>query len=335
MNLVTKRLGLVLAGVVGVGAIASLAIGASFALFTASGPAQSQTFAAGTVFFSSGTGQGANSTLVTENLGGLAPGDIYCGNGGLGNAGTPGLDCTDIAGLIQGWPGNGPNNFGQGGYYQVNYGGSLPGFVGLSVKITSTSACNANGTAPVGASANIAALCATNLGLPFSQMIGTEPIWNGTSANDHIGSTVLMASNTAGPNSFTELNPSAHNAAVCTDYNSGAQQNTCTWSTGATPDMFAYVGGGTYVSPWTSGDSEPLYLIVAIPPNEQPGTTTNNPAPFTNQTQGSGISLTLNATAVQAAHNLTCTSTTTPYPVTATGVSSCPAGTTASVTSWS
>ncbi|MGC1910016.1 MAG: hypothetical protein WA809_10520 [Candidatus Dormiibacterota bacterium] len=49
MNLFTKRFGLVLAGVVGVGAIASLAIGASFALFSNTSAISPITFSAGTV----------------------------------------------------------------------------------------------------------------------------------------------------------------------------------------------------------------------------------------------------------------------------------------------
>lgn len=49
MNLLTKRLGLVLAGLLGIGAIASLAIGASYALFSSTPGSQQTQFTAGTV----------------------------------------------------------------------------------------------------------------------------------------------------------------------------------------------------------------------------------------------------------------------------------------------
>ncbi len=68
MNLFTKRFGLVLAGVVGVGAIAALAIGASFALFSATSAGASQTFTAGTVSLNS-------PTTGTCTVGNLEPGD--------------------------------------------------------------------------------------------------------------------------------------------------------------------------------------------------------------------------------------------------------------------
>jgi predicted ribosomally synthesized peptide with SipW-like signal peptide len=70
MNLFTKRLGLVLAGVVGVGAIAALAIGASFALFNAQLTAPPQTFTAGTVSLYAPT-----SATCTTNVGNMEPGD--------------------------------------------------------------------------------------------------------------------------------------------------------------------------------------------------------------------------------------------------------------------
>lgn len=87
MNLFTKRFGLVLGGVVGVGAIAALAIGASFALFSATSAGANQTFTAGTVSLNSPT----TGTCTVSNL---EPGDT-------GNC-----------------------NF------TVNYGGSLPAYIG-------------------------------------------------------------------------------------------------------------------------------------------------------------------------------------------------------------
>ena len=70
MNLFTKRFGLVLAGVVGVGAVAALAIGASFALFTAQTSTGPQTFTAGSVSFN-GTSFGSCSTDIAS----MEPGD--------------------------------------------------------------------------------------------------------------------------------------------------------------------------------------------------------------------------------------------------------------------
>ena len=68
MNLRIKRAALLGAAVIGTGAIASLATGASFALFSATGNAQSNTFAAGTVSLGS-------ATSVPIDLGNMAPGD--------------------------------------------------------------------------------------------------------------------------------------------------------------------------------------------------------------------------------------------------------------------
>ncbi|HUY08033.1 MAG TPA: hypothetical protein VMW80_01070 [Candidatus Dormibacteraeota bacterium] len=68
MNLATKRFGLVLAGVVGVGAIAAMAMGASFALFTSSATGISDTVTAGTVTLS-------NSASTSCTFTNIAPGD--------------------------------------------------------------------------------------------------------------------------------------------------------------------------------------------------------------------------------------------------------------------
>jgi hypothetical protein len=71
MNLFTKRIGLLFAAVVGVGAIAALSIGASFSLFTATQPGASQTFTAGTVSLNSP--QTATCTTTVTNM---EPGDV-------------------------------------------------------------------------------------------------------------------------------------------------------------------------------------------------------------------------------------------------------------------
>lgn len=70
MNLFTKRFGLVLAGVVGVGAVAALAVGASFALFTAQTSTTGQTFTAGSVSFN-----GTHTGTCTTDVGNMEPGD--------------------------------------------------------------------------------------------------------------------------------------------------------------------------------------------------------------------------------------------------------------------
>jgi hypothetical protein len=70
MNLFTKRIGLLLSAVVGVGAIAALSIGASFSLFSATQPGGSQTFTAGTVSMYAPTSATCNTTVGT-----MEPGD--------------------------------------------------------------------------------------------------------------------------------------------------------------------------------------------------------------------------------------------------------------------
>jgi hypothetical protein len=70
MNLFSKRFGLVLAGVVGVGAIAALVMGASFALFTSTANGPSHTFTAGTVTL----GSTATGTCTTDTTN-MEPGD--------------------------------------------------------------------------------------------------------------------------------------------------------------------------------------------------------------------------------------------------------------------
>lgn len=69
MHLFTKRFALVFTGVVGVGAIAALTIGASFSLFSATSPGTSTTFTAGTVSLNN---QQSASCPTASNL---EPGD--------------------------------------------------------------------------------------------------------------------------------------------------------------------------------------------------------------------------------------------------------------------
>lgn len=74
MSLFTKRFGLVLAGVVGVGAIAALALGASFALFTSTANGPSQTFTAGTVTLNTpATGSCTGISNLEPGTAALAP----------------------------------------------------------------------------------------------------------------------------------------------------------------------------------------------------------------------------------------------------------------------
>ena len=119
MNLFTKRFGLVLAGVIGVGAIATLAMGASFALFSAQSGSGTKTFAAGTVKFS--TDQSSTTSVCTETN--LEPGDSSTGYVGAnvldsGNHSPALLPCT----------------------FYGEYTGSLSAYVGLDITVTSSSA---------------------------------------------------------------------------------------------------------------------------------------------------------------------------------------------------
>ena len=68
MNLFTKRIGLLLTAVVGVGAIAALSIGASFSLFSATSPGVTTTFTAGTVTL-------GTPAVASCPVGNLEPGD--------------------------------------------------------------------------------------------------------------------------------------------------------------------------------------------------------------------------------------------------------------------
>ncbi|MGH7642659.1 MAG: hypothetical protein ACRENX_06535 [Candidatus Dormibacteria bacterium] len=68
MNLGTKRFGLVLAGLIAVGAVASLAIGASFALFSSTPTGVSDSITAGTVTL-------ANPASTSCTFNNIAPGD--------------------------------------------------------------------------------------------------------------------------------------------------------------------------------------------------------------------------------------------------------------------
>jgi hypothetical protein len=113
MNLFTKRFGLVLAGVVGLGAVASLATGASLALFSANAsPGQPNSFAAGTVTLGTAT---TGSVTCTETN--LAPGDSSAGYAGTpaGNKIDPSCDSSAI------------------------YTGSLNAYIGAQISFTSTS----------------------------------------------------------------------------------------------------------------------------------------------------------------------------------------------------
>lgn len=120
MNLFTKRLGLVLAGVIGVGAIASLAVGASFALFSSTSGSNVATFSAGTVSFN--TNQASAPTTCTETN--LAPGDS-----------STGYNPTGLFALLgKGNQTDPPCSIG------AEYTGSLDAWIGLDVSVTSTSA---------------------------------------------------------------------------------------------------------------------------------------------------------------------------------------------------
>ncbi|MGC1184751.1 MAG: hypothetical protein WBA31_06315 [Candidatus Dormiibacterota bacterium] len=111
MNLATKRFGLVLAGVVTVGAIGSLALGASFALFSSNVASAPNSFAAGTVTLGPNTTTGYVTCTETN----LAAGDSSAGYPG-GNQVDPTCDSSAV------------------------YSGSLNAYIGAQISFTSTSA---------------------------------------------------------------------------------------------------------------------------------------------------------------------------------------------------
>lgn len=133
MNLFTKRLALLSAAVVGTGAIASVATGATFALFSSSATTNlSQTYNAGTVTFAGG---------VTDDvtLSNIVPGDCsYNGTApytwtSLYYSGTP--LCGD--------------DLGSTASYTLTYSGSAPAFVGVDLTISATAAATPSGADPL------------------------------------------------------------------------------------------------------------------------------------------------------------------------------------------
>ncbi|MHB1639851.1 MAG: hypothetical protein ACYCUD_08445 [Candidatus Dormibacteria bacterium] len=121
MNLFTKRFGLVLAGVIGVGAIASLAMGASFALFSATiSPSTPVVFTAGTVSFSTATNSQANPQQSGScNEAHVQPGDS---SNKFYNSNTVN-------------PGNGQFPTCQ---IVAHYTGNVAAYVGVQISVTST-----------------------------------------------------------------------------------------------------------------------------------------------------------------------------------------------------
>lgn len=115
MNLFTKRLALLSAAVIGTGAIASVATGATFALFSSSAATNlSQTYSAGTVTL-------GGSTTDAVTLSNIVPGDCsYQGSGPYSWTIAP---CDNLDNTAS---------------YTLNYSGKAPAFVGVDLTFTAT-----------------------------------------------------------------------------------------------------------------------------------------------------------------------------------------------------
>ena len=172
MNLFTKRFGLVLAGVIGVGAVASLAIGASLALFSSTATTQNNQISTGTLVLTS-TGSPVTESLYTGSL-------------------EPGPYST--------WQTNHSNSYST---YTLNYTGSVNAFVGLDFSITSTapSACTdlstLNGGEPYSGTVTIVNHTPTTAGqVEVSAPTGSAV--TGTSSCTDVGSLPIFVAGGAG-----------------------------------------------------------------------------------------------------------------------------------------
>jgi predicted ribosomally synthesized peptide with SipW-like signal peptide len=126
MNLFTKRLGLLMSGVVGVGVIATLATGASFALFSSTADGSANTFTAGTVVLATD----ATATAPCDQVN-LAPGDSSVNF--KTNDGSPNPGSRTLASCTAG----------------VDYTGSLGAFIGVYYTFSSSSGLGVAGGLPL------------------------------------------------------------------------------------------------------------------------------------------------------------------------------------------
>ncbi|MGH9070430.1 MAG: SipW-dependent-type signal peptide-containing protein [Acidimicrobiales bacterium] len=274
MNLFTKRLGLVLAGVVGVGAIASLAIGASFALFTSSAPTQNNTFAAGTLALT------ACGTSTNH------PGETTSEDGT--NAGTVPSNCAGSATITKTFPGVQPGDTDTSYYALQLDSSSVPAFVEVNLSWSSkavTSAadggsgcattvtdCTAPGSEPFLFADPNTTLSATDEDLSAGSSTGKyQELWYGPGTA--AGNPVTTCSATSGywicSGTVTEVEV----------YDNQNPTTAASWS------------ADNSHATWTPGDSQSLTLTVHIPSSAGNGI------------QGVSATISITGSAVQSANN--------------------------------
>lgn len=247
MNLFTKRFGLVLAGVIGVGAVASLAMGASFALFSSTATTQNNSVTAGALSVT----EGADSTAVFN---------------------TP---------VLEPGPRNGVDTQALGSY-DLDYTGTINGFVGLDFTITSTAsqACTGLPGGDVGGSVSTADLndCTNSGSLPLFLSGGTDGVTLTVNEN---GSTT--------PNNSVITDSELLSDTTCSA--SGSSVVTCTATINDIELPSSQITTSTSDGEWTNGQSISLGLNIWLPP------TAGNPF------QGSTAQVTLTGFAVQYDNN--------------------------------
>ncbi|MGH7643900.1 MAG: hypothetical protein ACREN7_02070 [Candidatus Dormibacteria bacterium] len=262
MNLFTKRLGLVLAGVVGVGAIASLAIGASFALFTGTAPQQSNTFTAGTLALTAcGVSTYHGGETTTED--GTTPGTVPS-------------NCADSTSTITSTvSGLEPGDTKSTNYVLQLASGSEPAFVEVNISWTSTATTLA---------ANGGTGCATDVS--DCTNAGSQPLFYTGAYGDTLSSNDNDLAGNTSSNEYQELWAVFDNQTpfdnTCAVNTSGASTGDWTCS-GTASDIEVFDNqnpyGGTSTdwwqgasSPiWTAGDSQPLILTTSIPKTQGNG----------------------------------------------------------------
>jgi hypothetical protein len=191
MNLFTKRFGLVLAGVVGVGAVATLAMGASFALFSSNVTGTPNTFSAGSVTLtanSSGT-----TTCADVNL---APGDsspnFKTNSGGTNPGSGHSTECTAA----------------------VNYTGTLGAFIGVDYSFTSVSGLT-NPSEPYDATTN-----------PY--VVGGLPLINSQGLSSTNAQTQFEVNVTKGAPGYPNLDDAQIQTISCSAAATATTPETCT-----------------------------------------------------------------------------------------------------------
>lgn len=263
MNLFTKRFGLVLAGVVGVGAVATLAMGASLAMFSSTVAPKTTTYNAGTLTLSPAYPNGDAMSCTYSNL---VPG--YTNTPATQTS--PGTCGTTNA------QGNGSNANGMYTLVLSNAASEVPAFVGVDLTITSTAA----------------AACSSNTNIALCTGTGQQPLYDGQVGG---GSADLSLVGGFGTNSLGQQLVSDQSLAQNTTCTAASAPGGYLWSCTATINdiLIQADNNGNAEDVWMPGYREKLHVGVSWP-----FLTTDQ-----NQFQGSTATTTITAFAVQSQNN--------------------------------